>query len=125
MRALKFITGHVIYNPAYTYKFQLKTTIGSADLMLYMGFIGPNYSSGGGIAYLATVCEGDSYRKYKQSINNYGTSHSSMGELLAHEIGHNLGKLSLIDGVISTVKSRAVDRSTIQFWTILSKGHST
>ena len=27
MRAFKFIIGHVIYNPAYTYKFQLKTTI--------------------------------------------------------------------------------------------------
>ena len=27
MRALKFITGHVIYNPAYAYKFQLKITI--------------------------------------------------------------------------------------------------
>ena len=26
MRALKIITGYVIYNPAYTYKFQLKTT---------------------------------------------------------------------------------------------------
>ena len=26
MRALKFITGYVIYNPAYNYKFQLKTT---------------------------------------------------------------------------------------------------
>jgi hypothetical protein len=26
MSALKFITSHVIYNPAYTYKFQLKTT---------------------------------------------------------------------------------------------------
>ena len=26
MRALKFITGHVTYNPAYTYKFQLNTT---------------------------------------------------------------------------------------------------
>ena len=26
MRALEFITGHVIYNPAYTYKLQLKTT---------------------------------------------------------------------------------------------------
>ena len=26
MRALEFITGYVIYNPAYTYKFQLKTT---------------------------------------------------------------------------------------------------
>ena len=23
----QFITGHVIYNPAYTYKFQLKTTV--------------------------------------------------------------------------------------------------
>ena len=27
MRALEIITSHVIYNPAYTYKFQLKTTI--------------------------------------------------------------------------------------------------
>ena len=27
IRALKFITGHVIYNLAYTYKFQLKTTL--------------------------------------------------------------------------------------------------
>ena len=27
MRALEFIIGHVIYNPAYTYKFQLKTTL--------------------------------------------------------------------------------------------------
>ena len=27
MRALEIITGHVISNPAYTYKFQLKTTI--------------------------------------------------------------------------------------------------
>ena len=27
MRALEIITGHVIYNPVYTYKFQLKTTI--------------------------------------------------------------------------------------------------
>ena len=26
---------------------------------------------------------------------------------------------------IHTVKSRAVDRSTIQFWTLLDKGHST
>ena len=27
MRLLKFITGHVIFNPAYTYKFQLQTTL--------------------------------------------------------------------------------------------------
>ena len=31
MRALEFITGHVIYNPAYTYRFQLKTTQYSID----------------------------------------------------------------------------------------------
>ena len=27
MRALEFMTGHVIYDPADTYKFQLKTTL--------------------------------------------------------------------------------------------------
>ena len=26
----EFVTGHVIYNPAYTYKFQLKTTLNTA-----------------------------------------------------------------------------------------------
>ena len=32
MRALKIITGHVIYNPAYTDKFQLKTTVMSVRI---------------------------------------------------------------------------------------------
>ena len=32
MRALEFITGHVIYNLAYTYKFQLKTTFQTREL---------------------------------------------------------------------------------------------
>ena len=64
--------------------------LGNADLMLYMGFIGAGYSSGGGIAYLGVVCESGN-DKYKQSINCYGSSHSGMGELLAHEVGHNLG----------------------------------
>ena len=27
MRAFEFVTGHVIYNPAYAYKFQLKNTL--------------------------------------------------------------------------------------------------
>ena len=27
MRVLEIIVGHVIYNPAFTYKFQLKTTL--------------------------------------------------------------------------------------------------
>ena len=34
MRALEFVTGHVIYNPAYTYKFQLKTTLDFIEAFL-------------------------------------------------------------------------------------------
>ena len=36
MRALKFITGHVIYNPANTYKFQLKTTIDNKSVRIHV-----------------------------------------------------------------------------------------
>ena len=37
--------------------------LGTADLMLYFGHIGSGYASGGGIAYLAVVCDqgNDSY----------------------------------------------------------------
>ena len=38
MRALKIITGHVIYNPAYSYKFQLKTTQGCLCYFYNIGF---------------------------------------------------------------------------------------
>ena len=31
----RIITGHVIYNPAYTYKFQLKTTMFSKDTLTF------------------------------------------------------------------------------------------
>ena len=33
MTAVKFLTGHVINNPACTYKFQLKTTIDTIELL--------------------------------------------------------------------------------------------
>ena len=65
--------------------------IGDADLMLYFAYVGDGYASGGGIAYVGVTCEASYYNKYKQSINGYGSDESSMGELLAHEIGHNLG----------------------------------
>ena len=39
MRALKFITGHVIYNLAYTYKFQLKTTLEFIMLIMLMALL--------------------------------------------------------------------------------------
>ena len=36
----EFITGHVIYNPAYTYKFQLKTTkIGNLTILTKKDFV--------------------------------------------------------------------------------------
>merc|ERR1712008_667614 len=65
--------------------------IGDADLMLYFAYVGDGYSQGGGIAYVGATCEASYYNHYKQSINGYGSDESSMGELLAHEIGHNLG----------------------------------
>ena len=34
----QFITGHVIYNPAYAYKFQLKTTFVRSNFVLFFAF---------------------------------------------------------------------------------------
>ena len=42
MRALKIITGHVIYNPAYTYKFQLKTNYNSQKYIFLFTFQAAN-----------------------------------------------------------------------------------
>jgi len=38
MRALKITTVHVIYNPTYTYKFQLKTTYVMSQKDVYREF---------------------------------------------------------------------------------------
>ena len=47
MRAPEFITGHVIYNPAYTYNFQLKTTfVGKGNIFskyILLFVMSPNY----------------------------------------------------------------------------------
>ena len=66
--------------------------LGDADLMTYFGFRSANFPNGGGKAYEGVVCKAQpKYNKYKASINYYGFYSSAMGELLAHEIGHNLG----------------------------------
>ena len=45
----QFITGHVMYNPAYTYKFQLKTTLDIMDdLLSNFGDIDEDEEYGGG-----------------------------------------------------------------------------
>ena len=38
MRALKYITGHVIFNPAYTYKFQMEPTFKGLCLFFLTNF---------------------------------------------------------------------------------------
>ena len=35
----QIITGHVIYNPAYTYKFQLKTTLEALMILLCISYV--------------------------------------------------------------------------------------
>ena len=64
--------------------------LNGADLMVYIGFNLAGRIHGGGMAYLGIACENGRDR-LKQSISCYGTSHSAMGETLAHEVGHNLG----------------------------------
>ena len=70
--------------------------LGSADLMLYMGLdcTGPAPAcpwGGGRVSAIGIVCKDSASNKYKQSINNWGTSFAMLGESMAHEIGHQLG----------------------------------
>ena len=58
---------------------------------MYLNKYGIFYYSGGGIAYVGVTCRPSNWNALKQSFNGFGTSASSMGALLAHEIGHNLG----------------------------------
>jgi len=63
--------------------------LGSADLMMYMGYENEYYGVVG-IAWGKVVCEkgGD---HYKESINEWRKTHAEAGQLIAHEMGHNLG----------------------------------
>ena len=74
-----------------TMKQHTENDLGSADLMLYMGFKCKTCTFGGGCTYLGTVCKDSALNKKKQSINNWGTSYAMLGESMAHEIGHQLG----------------------------------
>jgi len=70
--------------------------LGSADLMLYMGLNcnGPAPAcpwGGGRVSAIGIVCKDSAWNKYKQSINNWGSSYAMLGESMAHEIGHQLG----------------------------------
>ena len=64
--------------------------------MLYMGLNCDGTTSscqfgGGRVSEIGIVCKDSANNKYKQSINNWGTSYAMLAESMAHEIGHQLG----------------------------------
>ena len=69
-----------------------KTDLGSADLMVYMGYKGTKDSSIG-LAYIGSVCRPKSMNKEheKQSLNIWDEKLSYAAQTIAHEVGHNLG----------------------------------
>merc|ERR1712166_609003 len=67
-----------------------KHDIGSADLVLYMGY-DTSYWGTVGIAWSPVVCQHSGYNKYKSSINEWRQTHTAAAHVMAHEIGHNVG----------------------------------
>jgi len=69
-----------------------KNDLGSADLMVYMGYKGTKESSIG-IAYGGSVCQPKSMNKEheKLSLNIWDEKLSYAAQTIAHEVGHNLG----------------------------------
>jgi len=61
--------------------------LGSADLMLYMGFKCAACICGGGrVSAIGIVCKDLGWNFKKQSINFWGNSYARLGECMAHEI---------------------------------------
>ena len=84
------------YNALKTMEPHTENDLGSADLMLYAGLNCDGTTSsclwgGGRVSEIGIVCKGSAYNKYKQSINNWGSSYAMYGESVAHEIAHQLG----------------------------------
>lgn len=67
-----------------------KADLGTADLMMYMGYETDLWGTIG-IAYGSAVCDHPNGNHYKQSINEWRPTLAAAGQLIAHEMGHNLG----------------------------------
>ena len=57
-----------------------KADLGSADLMMYMGYDSSYYGTVG-IAYGGVVCRLAGYKKYKASINEWRETHAKAGRV--------------------------------------------
>lgn len=69
-----------------------KSDLGSADLMVYMGYKGTK-DSYIGIAHIGSICQPKSFNKEheKQCLNIWDEKISYAAQTIAHEVGHNLG----------------------------------
>ena len=57
-----------------------KADLGSADLMMYMGYDSSNNGSIG-IAYVGMVCRNAEYNRVKASINEWRETHAKAGRV--------------------------------------------
>ena len=90
------LPGHDTTKGLKTMEPHTENDLGSADLMLYAGLNCDGTTSsclwgGGRVSEIGIVCKSSAYNKYKQSINNWGSSYAMYGESVAHEIAHQLG----------------------------------
>jgi len=69
-----------------------KKDLGSADLMVYMGYKGTK-TSYIGIAEIGSICQPKSFNKdhEKHCLNIWDQKISYAAQTIAHEVGHNLG----------------------------------
>ena len=67
-----------------------KHDLGSADLMVYMGYKGKKKSNLG-LGEFGVVCKRKSWNKYKHTANMWHKEITYAAQTVAHEVGHNLG----------------------------------
>ena len=72
--------------------------------MLYMGVQCESCITGGGVAYSPAVCRPNA-DEIKLSVCFFSTSYAMMAETMAHEIGHNLFRLSFCETIITYFNS--------------------
>lgn len=67
----------------------IKADPDSPNLYTYFTFKNNTYGTTG-YAWIGTVCNGDAWKEWRSSVNEYFQDDFTTAEIFAHEIGHNL-----------------------------------